>query len=294
MLLLVMAVAARAQEGNFAESDMLAGMKPGDRIALLAVHFGTTHDDTREKTIEAVNRELQKAFPDMDFREAWTSRIVMPRMKVRGVYRDTPYEALVKLADEGYTHVLIQSTNIIEGIEMESLRRDAAAVASRFKDIRVGKPLLYGPDEYRQVVKVLASELPSDREVLLVGHGTYTPATASYAMLDYMLKSEGHSNFHVGTIEGYPSFDDMVAQTKGSKALLVPLMFVAGDHYKNDIAEEWRDRLVQLGYDVECSPKGLGEYSGIVSIFVDRVRFSLKNKQLDIQEKKKAYAAAKD
>lgn len=294
MLLLVMAVAARAQEGNFAESDMLAGMKPGDRIALLAVHFGTTHDDTREKTIEAVNRELQKAFPDMDFREAWTSRIVMRRMKVRGVYRDTPYEALVKLADEGYTHVLIQSTNIIEGIEMESLRRDAAAVASRFKDIRVGKPLLYGPDEYRQVVKVLASELPSDREVLLVGHGTYTPATASYAMLDYMLKSEGHSNFHVGTIEGYPSFDDMVAQTKGSKALLVPLMFVAGDHYKNDIAEEWRDRLVQLGYDVECSPKGLGEYSGIVSIFVDRVRFSLKNKQLDIQEKKKAYAAAKD
>lgn len=289
-----MAVAARAQEGNFAESDMLAGMKPGDRIALLAVHFGTTHDDTREKTIEAVNRELQKAFPDMDFREAWTSRIVMRRMKSRGVYRDTPYEALVKLADEGYTHVLIQSTNIIEGIEMESLRRDAAAVASRFKDIRVGKPLLYGPDEYRQVVKVLASELPSDREVLLVGHGTYTPATASYAMLDYMLKSEGHSNFHVGTIEGYPSFDDMVAQTKGSKALLVPLMFVAGDHYKNDIAEEWRDRLVQLGYDVECSPKGLGEYSGIVSIFVDRVRFSLKNKQLDIQEKKKAYAAAKD
>lgn len=294
MLLLVMAVAARAQEGNFAESDMLAGMKPGDRIALLAVHFGTTHDDTREKTIEAVNRELQKAFPDMDFREAWTSRIVMRRMKARGVYRDTPYEALVKLADEGYTHVLIQSTNIIEGIEMESLRRDAAAVASRFKDIRVGKPLLYGPDEYRQVVKVLASELPSDREVLLVGHGTYTPATASYAMLDYMLKSEGHSNFHVGTIEGYPSFDDMVAQTKGSKALLVPLMFVAGDHYKNDIAEEWRDRLVQLGYDVKCSPKGLGEYSGIVSIFVDRVRFSLKNKQLDIQEKKKAYAAAKD
>lgn len=294
MLLLVMAVAARAQEGNFVESDMLAGMKPGDRIALLAVHFGTTHDDTREKTIEVVNRELQKAFPDMDFREAWTSRIVMRRMKARGVYRDTPYEALVKLADEGYTHVLIQSTNIIEGIEMESLRRDAAAVAPRFKDIRVGKPLLYGPDEYRQVVKVLVSELPSDREVLLVGHGMYTPATASYAMLDYMLKSEGHANFHVGTIEGYPSFDDMVEQTKSSKALLVPLMFVAGDHYKNDIAEEWRDRLVQLGYDVKCSPKGLGEYSGIVSIFVDRVRFSLKNKQLDIQEKKKAYAAAKD
>ena len=33
--------------GNYEHSDMLASMKPGDKAALLMVHFGTTHDDTR-------------------------------------------------------------------------------------------------------------------------------------------------------------------------------------------------------------------------------------------------------
>ena len=30
--------------GNYEHSDMLASMKPGDKAALLMVHFGTTHD----------------------------------------------------------------------------------------------------------------------------------------------------------------------------------------------------------------------------------------------------------
>ena len=39
--------------GNYEHSDMLASMKPGDKAALLMVHFGTTHDDTRALTIDA-------------------------------------------------------------------------------------------------------------------------------------------------------------------------------------------------------------------------------------------------
>lgn len=78
---------------------------------------------------------------------------------------------------------------------------------------------------------------------VLVGHGTYTPSTAIYSQMDYMLKANGLSNFHVGTIEGYPSFETMLAQLKAGKAkqvTLVPFMFVAGDHAKNDIAEDWK------------------------------------------------------
>ena len=41
--------------GNYEHSDMLASMKPGDKAALLMVHFGTTHDDTRALTIDAIN-----------------------------------------------------------------------------------------------------------------------------------------------------------------------------------------------------------------------------------------------
>lgn len=48
--------------GNYEHSDMLASMKPGDKAALLMVHFGTTHDDTRALTIDAINAKAQAAF----------------------------------------------------------------------------------------------------------------------------------------------------------------------------------------------------------------------------------------
>ena len=62
-------------------------------------------------------------------------------------------------------------------------------------------------------------------------------------MLDYMLKEKGFKDYSVGTIEGYPTFDTMVAQVKANgtkKVLLMPFMFVAGDHAKNDIAGDWK------------------------------------------------------
>ena len=51
--------------GNYEHSDMLASMKPGDKAALLMVHFGTTHDDTRALTIDAINAKAQAAFPEL-------------------------------------------------------------------------------------------------------------------------------------------------------------------------------------------------------------------------------------
>lgn len=58
--------------------------------------------------------------------------------------------------------------------------------------------------------------------------------------MDYMLKAKGLANFHVGTIEGYPSFETMLAQLKAGKTkqvTLVPFMFVAGDHAKMILPE---------------------------------------------------------
>ena len=61
-----------ARGGNYKHSDMLASMKPGDKAALLMVHFGTTHDDTRTLTIDAINAKAQAAFPELKFQEAYT------------------------------------------------------------------------------------------------------------------------------------------------------------------------------------------------------------------------------
>lgn len=293
--------------GNFVASELLASMKPGDKAALLMVHFGTTHDDTRALTIDAINAKVKTVFPELELREAYTSRIIIRRLKARGVEKLTPLEALLRLRSEGYTHVIVQSTNIIDGVEMESLRRDVESVLPFFKEIRVGTPLLYSVEDCEKVVGILNDrlnaaitkdgKLPAKRQpaqnFVLVGHGTYTPSTAIYSQIDYMLKANGLTNFHVGTIEGYPTFENMLAQLKAAKAkrvTLVPFMFVAGDHAKNDISVDWKEALEKEGYTVDVRMEGLGQIPEIQEIFIDHIRFMLKHRILGIMEKKAAYA----
>lgn len=295
---LLISLCCQAHDGeNFLASDMLASMQPGDKAALLMVHFGTTYDDTRVLTIDAINRKAAEAFKDMEIREAYTSRIVMRRLKARNVEKMNPVEALEKLKTDGYTHVLIQSTNIIEGIEMESLRKDVAQMESSFKDVRIGNPLLYTPDDYGAVIAAITRNGATDGATLLVGHGTYTPATSQYTMLDYMLQAKGFNNYHVGTIEGYPSFDDMLAKVKTQgtkKVLLMPFMFVAGDHANNDIAVDWKQELEKQGLLVNVFMEGLGQNPDIQNLFIEHARFAAKHKMINISDKKKRYAAEKD
>ena len=291
--------------GNYEHSDMLRNMKPGDKAALLMVHFGTTHDDTRALTIDAINSKAQAAFPQLKFQEAYTSRIIIRRLKKRSIEKDTPLDALLKLRGEGYTHIIVQSTNIIDGVEMESLRHDVKSVLPFFKEIRIGTPLLYSVEDAEKVVEIVSNRLKTSvqgkkaakENFVLVGHGTYTPSTAIYSQMDYMLKANGLANFHVGTIEGYPTFETMLAQLKAGKAkqvTLVPFMFVAGDHAKNDIAGEWKERLEKEGFTVSIRLEGLGQVPEIQEIFIDHIRFGLKHRMLDIMTKKAAYAAGKE
>lgn len=285
------------EEGEFIASDMLAGMQPGDKAALLMVHFGTTHDDTRALTIDAVNRKAKETFPQLECREAYTSRMIIRRLKARGIEKLNPADALARLKADGFTHVLIQSTNIIDGIEMESLRKDIAAAVAGFKEIRVGNPLLYTPADYAAVIDALTPDSLPGGATVLVGHGTYTPATAQYAMMDYMLSAQGFPRFHVATIEGYPTFDTLEAKLKAAgtrEVRLMPFLFVAGDHAKNDIAVDWKEALEKKGYQVDMRMKGLGENPAIRQLFIEHARYMLTHKKVDILDKKKAYAAGKE
>lgn len=285
-------------EGNFVQDDILQNLHSGDKIALLMVHFGTTHEDTRALTIDAINQKAREQFPQMEIREAYTSRIIMRILNKRGVRKLNPVEALAQLKAEGYTHVIVQSTNIIDGIEMESLRKDLDLMRPLFKEIRLGMPLLYSPEDYKQVIDCLAEKGQEKTFTILVGHGTYTPATAQYAMLDYMLQAEGHTDFAVGTVEGYPTFDNAISRAQAKKKIkqvqLIPFMFVAGDHAKNDIAGDMKEALEKKGYKVSVRMEGLGENPAIQQIYIDHINFIIKHKQIDIMDKKKGYANAKD
>ncbi len=124
MLTATISVGASGEEGGFVKSDFYKTMGKNDKASVLMVHFGTTFDDTRANTIDAVNAEAKKEFPKMEVREAYTSRIIMRRLKERGIVKDNPAEALDKLVAEGYTHLIVQPTNIINGVEAKTLEYD--------------------------------------------------------------------------------------------------------------------------------------------------------------------------
>ena len=274
-----------------------------EKAALLMVHFGTTYDETRGKTIDAINEKARASFPELTVREAYTSRIVIRKLKERGIEKLTPLEALIRLRADGFTRVIVQSTTLLDGAEMESLRRDVASVEGFFEEVRVGTPLLYSVDDCARVCEILtgrhadAADAKQKAHVVFVGHGTYTPATATYSQIDYLFTAQGQPLFHVATIEGYPTFDTMLARLKAAKArrvTLVPLLFVAGDHASNDIAVDWREALEKEGLQVDCRLEGLGEIPEIQDIYLEHIRFSLHHAPVDIMQKKQEYAAGKD
>ena len=245
--------------------------------ALLMVHFGTTYDETRAKTIDAINEKAVKAFPQLKVREAYTSRIVMKRLAQRGIRKDTPVDALLKLCSEGIKTVKVQPSYIIDGIEMDRRRQDVEQVRPFFDSIWVSTPLLYSVEDAEKVCDILVNRHPADSKkrehVLFIGHGTEGPATALYSQLDYMLRANGHSNYHVATIEGYPTQQTALAQIKamkGKKVTLVPLLFVAGDHANNDISVEWKEAFEKEGLAVDVKLEGLGEVPEIQEMYIRR------------------------
>ena len=269
-----------AVEANSQEADATDENKK----AVLVVSFGTSYNDSREKTIGAVEKKVAEAFPDYDQKRAFTSQIIIDKVAKRdGEKIDNVTEAMQKLVDEGYGTVVVQPTHVMNGEEYDEMRELIAPFEKNFVSIKYGQPLLTSSDDYATVIEAIAKETPQLQDktcaVVFMGHGTEHFANATYSALDYRFKALGYNNAFVGTVEGYPDLDKIkadLANFKPKKVVLIPLMIVAGDHANNDMAgdeeDSWKTQLKKEGYEVECVIKGLGEYSGIQDAFVEHCK----------------------
>jgi len=251
--------------------------------AILAVSFGTSHNDTRKITIDAIEQDMQAAFPDYALYRAWTSKMIIKKVNARdGVHICNVKEAMEKMLQDGFTDVLVQPTHVINGIENDLMKEDALAFQEQFHSISFGDPLLTSEQDNLAVIDAITSEfktLTKDEVLVLMGHGTTHYANAIYAALDYTFKDKGYSNIFLGTVEAYPTMESllkMVHAYQPKKVVLAPFMIVAGDHAKNDMASDepdsWYSQFKAAGYDVEPVLKGLGEYTGIRKLFIEHLK----------------------
>ena len=245
--------------------------------AVLAVSFGTSHLDTLEKNICAVERVIADALPGYDLRRAFTSGVIVKKLKTMGIEIDTVPEAMESLIRDGYDRVVIQPTHVINGEEFDKLCRMSAPYAQRIT-VSMGQPLLTSVQDYRALCGAMMGSIPApaeDEALLFMGHGSAHYANAAYALLEYMLHDLGWERALIATVEGYPELPQAIARLRRMSAVrrvrLHPLMVVAGDHAKNDMAgqssDSWKNVLEGEGYQTECVLRGMGEYPAVRQLF---------------------------
>lgn len=251
--------------------------------AILVVSFGTSYEETRKVTIDAIEQEIGEAYPDYVIYRAWTSKMILRKLKKRdNIHYDTVTEAFRRMHSDGITDVVVQPTHVINGIENDLMTQEALAFRDDFHSILFGNPLLTTLEDTDYMIDAIHREFPdlADNEVLvLMGHGTTHYSNSIYAALDYTFKDRGFPNIFLGTVESYPSMESllhMVKEFQPRRVVLAPFMIVAGDHAQNDMAgdnpESWRCQLEAEGLPVTCVLKGLGEYKSVRQLFLSHVR----------------------
>lgn len=251
--------------------------------AILCTSFGTSIDAARE-SITAVEKALCATAPDRIFARAYTSSIIRRILEKRGQPVMGVAQALESLAAEGAEDVFVQPTHILCGSEYEKIKREMTPWQDRFRLLRVGRPLVSGTEDLRHLAEIVAENTPmrEGEALVLFGHGSDHFADMVYPALQTAFHLAGRKDVLVGTVEGWPTFEDVVAQLRDSGCTdvhLLPLMLVAGDHVLNDMAgedpESWKSQLETLGYSVRCTLRGLGMMPGIAELYCRHLREDL-------------------
>ena len=264
------------------EQDMFENMRKEDKAVIVAVHGGAENAETQQR-LDKFNARLKQAYPQYDFREAWTSRGGVKPIA-------TPDALFSQLHKEGYTHVLVQSSELIDGVEMQYLRYMVDTHKEKFKQMRLGAPLLNDVQDYEEVAKMAIATYGNPKEVnVLVCHGTEGSANAEYAMLEYALHDNAPTSWFVGTVDGYPSLDSLMKQLrqqKLKKVNLIPFMFATDKQAMTDKMKEWSQSLQKAGYKVATNTNSVGELDAILNIFEKHIRHAEKYRRFSAKELK--------
>lgn len=251
--------------------------------ALMIVSFGTSFDEAMPAIVN-IEETCRRAFPDYDFYRAFTSGMIIRKLKkTKNIVIHNPQEVMEQLAAEGYEEVLCQPTHIINGMEYEKMMGMLAPYKDRIPVIRVGRPLLTDEEDYRKSCQIVMQELDrpleQDEAFVLMGHGTEHFSNSAYCQFENMLRDLGYENTYVGTVEGFPGLDYVIRRMKIRgirKVHLMPLMIVAGDHARNDLAgaeaDSWDSLLQAEGFETEIILKGMGEIDAIAALFVEHLQ----------------------
>lgn len=271
--------------------------------AILVVSFGTSYLDTLEKTIEKAEKQIKDNFSEYDIYRAFTSHMIIKKLKEKyEIFVDTPEEMLEKLYENDYEEVIMQPLHMIPGEEFIYINKIAEVFKEKFEVLRVGRPIFYYqgieelPQDYSLFIEATKELYKENNAVVLMGHGTAHPANSVYGCLQAVFEDEGYENVFVTTVEGYPNFENVISRVKRkniSEVTIAPLMVVAGDHARNDMASDDEESLKSMleaeGIKVNVHLKGLGESEKFNTLYINRIDDLINNRYVGVGQTKKGH-----
>ncbi len=286
--------------------------KVAHRNAVVLAMFGTTVEPALTALLN-IKDKLEQAYPHTPVRIAFTSNIIrriwQKRAKdpayIKGhadlpdtiLHVQGPLATIANLQDAGYDTIVVQPTHIAPAEEFLDLSAYVRALSSidtikaRFKPFHklvIGRPLLgtfgvthpYGAD-----IEIAARAMAEDvvlakkqgAALVYMGHGNdHFPSGGAYLQFEHAMRQVYPDILTVvGTVEGFPSFDQVLEklQRAGVKKVVIrAFMIVAGDHATNDMAgpdkDSWKSRLERGGITVIPVLHGMGENDKVAAIYV--------------------------
>jgi len=297
---------------------LLAGGIAGPAVAagknaIVLAHFGTTVPEA-VKAITGITDRVRTAYPNTEVRLTFTSNIIRSVWKKRqaeeqkwidmGVPREVLYvknviSTIGDLQEDGYTCIIVQPSHMFFMEQSHDLLQYINGLAGirtlkdkwrPFDQLVMGRPALGMPgdryDYHKDIdaaARTLAADVSMARQagaaLVYLGHGNEYWSTGVYGeMQKKMGELYPDVPAYFGTVEGYPTIEDVVAQLKHGahrKVLLKPFMIVAGTHAVEDMAGEqpgsWKSILTAAGYQVTPVLAGLGENDAFIQLFVDHI-----------------------
>ena len=255
---------------------------------VLLVAFGTSVPEGMP-AFKAVDAEFKKAFPGSPVVWAYTSQIIRKKLAEQGQPVGGISDGMAQLAKDGVKVVRVQSLHVLGGEEFSALERavllDVSKHPGRFDAVFLGRPLLESRADAQELAAILLADTKKARgkntALVLMGHGqSHGRADLAFEGVCAVFKA-ADKKVHMATVEGARTFEDLLKELKAAKVkqvVLAPLMLVAGDHARNDLAgdeeDSWASQLKKAGIKVDAHLNGLGEMPGTAAIFVRHAKES--------------------
>lgn len=225
-------------------------MPPTTNQALALVFFGTTAD-AGLKVYDWIEAQMASRYPQMTIKRAFTSQMVIRRLKEQGIYNFNLPELLVNLKQQGITQVAVLPFLIVPGQEYGKIT--AAIAAEPELQSVCAAPLLTTDQDLEAVIRALEPEIPVGIPTVIGCHGNEQHDQFNREIRQFAALIEArHPQVMVATVEGdNPGTAPLARAREMAQACgavhFIPLMLVAGDHVMNDIMgdeeDSWKARV---------------------------------------------------